>query len=160
MRFWKRARTGEPVRRRDEMRERVARAVQAARAAQGDVPGVRGDVDSVGGINGSRDDNGNESESAIARRMEIVAFTAVAGPARKVQRRAARGLAPELVRATARAAREIGRQPEEIWAEALREWLAARAAAVGSDGVPRPVETRRARCWREIETTLRALRAS
>jgi hypothetical protein len=60
--------------------------------------------------------------------------------------------------ATARAAHETGRLPEEVWAEALRDWL-ARLEEVAS-ARPLALETRRQTVWRDIEETLRALRAS
>lgn len=155
MRFWRSARAGEPVRgrgeRRDkghgEMRARVARAVEAAQLAQAGVPD---------GLGSARMD------VVIARRLEAAERAAVTGPLEKARRRAARGLAPELVWATARAAQEVGRRPEEVWAEALRDWLMSRelSTAGGAAAASRVVETRRQRCWQEIDTSLKALRAS
>lgn len=102
------------------------------------------------------------ADTAMARRIEATERAAVTGPLEKARQRAARGLAPELVWATARAARDVGRRPEEVWAEALRDWLVSRelAAAPKTSGLLRKVETQRQRCWHEIETTLHALRAS
>lgn len=147
MRLWRSARVGEQTRGRDAMRERVARAVEAARMAQAGVPAGLGRA---------------TADTAMARRMEAAERAAVTGPLEKARRRAARGLAPELVWATARAAHEVGRRPEEVWAEALRDWLVSRelVATSKTSGLPRRVETRRQRCWHEIETTLQALRAS
>jgi hypothetical protein len=69
------------------------------------------------------------------------------------------GLSPDLIRATARAARASGRQPAEVWSEALSDWLAGREAAE-----ERPLlsvlNSRRAQTWQAIEATLGELRAS
>lgn len=157
MRLWKSARVDEPARGRgsgrgsgrggghDEMRERVGRAVEAARMAQAGVPGGLGSA---------------SMDVVIARRLETAERAAVTGPVEKARRRGRRGLAPELVWATARAAQEAGRRPEEVWAEALRDWLVSRQLSTGASVVSPIVETRRQRCWREIETTLQALRTS
>lgn len=146
MRLWRSARTTERVHGRDTMRDRVARAVEAARLAQAGVPAGLGAA---------------SADMAMARRLEAAERAAVTGPLEKARRRSAQGLAPELVWATARAARAVGRRPEEVWAEALRDWLVSRElAATPADGVAWMLETRRQRCWHEIETTLHALRAS
>jgi hypothetical protein len=83
----------------------------------------------------------------------------VSGPLHAKQaRRESRGLEPALLRETARVAVKAGRTPEAIWAEALREWLAA--YNVLPVALPVAVETRRQAVWREIDAALIGLRAS
>lgn len=126
-------------------RPRVALAAQAARMAQAGV---------VRGIGSARVD------VAIAHSMEVVERAAASGPLKKAMRRTQRGLSPDLLWATARAARESGREPEEVWAEALRTWLASREADHAQNGRrPRVVDGKRQRIWEEIDDTLEALRA-
>jgi hypothetical protein len=48
--------------------------------------------------------------------------------------------------------------PEEVWAEALRDWLANRQPARAP--YPQSFETRRKQAWLDIELTLAGLRAS
>jgi hypothetical protein len=100
--------------------------------------------------------------SAMATTGFTDGFAPVIAPAFRmdaVEANAGRGLAPELVLATSRAAQALGRAPEEVWAEALRAWL-------GSEGsVPRAArpavqEVRRAHVWSQIDETLHELRAS
>ena len=108
----------------------------------------------AGGLGSARVDR------AIAHSMEVVERAAVSGPLRKATRRAQRGLSPDLLWATARAARESGREPEEVWAEALRVWLASRETARDSGTQRlRASDGRRQRVWTEIDETLEALRA-
>ncbi len=95
----------------------------------------------------------------MLRRMEAVERAAVSGPLPKTIRRAKRGLSPDLLWATARAARDSGRQPEDVWAEALRDWLAMREPQGGASR-PRGLEARRRAIWGEIDDTLERLRAS
>jgi hypothetical protein len=141
MRFWWSA---NPLRSETPSRPRVARAVAEARMAQAGA--VRG-LGSAG------------VDTVMLRQMEAVERAAATGPLRKALRRARRGLSPELLWETARAAREVGRTPEEVWAEALRDWLASQR---GEAPAPRPAGTgvRRQQIWREIEETMAALRAS
>jgi hypothetical protein len=131
---------------RTPTRPRVTQAVEAARMAQA---GVKR------GLGSARVD------VAIAHSMEVVERAAASGPLKKATRRAQRGLSPDLLWATARAARESGREPEEVWAEALRTWLASRETN-SDQGVQRPrsADGRRQRIWEEIDDTLEALRAS
>jgi hypothetical protein len=78
-------------------------------------------------------------------------------------RRAEAGLSPTLLRATALAARASGRQPAEVWAEALRDWLLGadlRTEAAAHYPVLIPSDPRRTRAWRTIDATLGELRAS
>lgn len=73
------------------------------------------------------------------------------------------GAMPALTEAAALAAREAGRTPEEVWAEALHIWLEECAPeARDASGAPRSRlrSPSRERTWEEIEGTLRALRAS
>ena len=143
MRFWWSTR---PLRmeRETESRPRVARAVEAARLAQAGVPAGLGSA---------------SVDIVMLRRMEVVERAAVSGPLPKAIRRAKRGLSPDLLWATARAAREAGRQPEDVWAEALRDWLAEREPR-SSGSRPHGPEARRHALWGEIDETLERLRAS
>jgi hypothetical protein len=95
---------------------------------------------------------------ASLHHFEAMERAAISGPLHKTQRRAQRGLETNLIWATARAAQKAGRLPEEVWAEALRDWLANRDVMPA----PRPVnfEVRRQQVWNDIELTLAGLRAS
>lgn len=134
-------RLGWPVRRGAESRPRVARAVVAARLAR----------DGIGG---------EQATAAVRRHFEAVERAATSGPLHKVARRAGRGLAPQLVWETARAAQRSGRRPEEVWAEALSTWLTLQEVSLAPAGMPRTIQKRRQAVWGEIEDTLQALRAS
>jgi hypothetical protein len=48
--------------------------------------------------------------------------------------------------------------PEEVWAEALRDWLANREPVPAP--LPQGFEARRQQAWIDIELTLSGLRAS
>jgi hypothetical protein len=124
---------------REQARPRVARAVEAARLAQAGVVSV-------------------PRMASAARHFEAVQRAAATGPLAKVARRTERGLPQRLVLATARAAREAGRLPEEVWAEALGDWLALREET--SVARLRTLEPRRQAVWHDIEETMRLLRAS
>ncbi|WIG59510.1 MAG: hypothetical protein OJF49_002257 [Ktedonobacterales bacterium] len=91
------------------------------------------------------------------RHFEAVERAAQSGPLAKAQRRAKRGLEIRLLRETAREAERMGRRPEEIWAEALRDWLLVREEPAAR---PATYETRRQQVWGDIEATLGLLRAS
>lgn len=70
---------------------------------------------------------------------------------------------PALALAAAYAARQAGRTPEEVWAEALQVWLEEYAGVDDeAESAPsQPLATpHRQRAWLEIEETLRLLRAS
>jgi hypothetical protein len=100
---------------------------------------------------------------AALRHFDAVERAAISGPLHKAQRRAKRGLGTDLIWATARAAKQEGRQPEEVWAEALRDWLASREEAEATEAPaprPRSLEAKRQQVWRDIELTLAGLRAS
>lgn len=143
MRFWWSTR---PLRmeRDTNSRPRITNAARAARLAHAGVPAGLGSA---------------SVDVVMLRRMEAVERAAVSGPLPKAMRRAKRGLAPDLLWATARAARDTGRKPEDVWAEALRDWLAAREShAVAA--LPRGLEVRRRALWGEIDDTLDRLRAS
>lgn len=142
MRFW----WNERKRERTASRPRVAQAVQRAREAQ---------LGASVGLGSATVDTG------MARHFEALERAAASAPLRKVRRREEAGLAPGLLLETARAARNAGRRPEEVWAEALREWLLAQTL-VPDEPPARPalVLTRRQQTWRDIESTLHALRAS
>ncbi len=126
-------------------RPRVARAVEAARQAASIAPMNLGSavVDS--------------EALAILPHFDVIERAAISGPLHKAQRRARRGLETELIWATARAAQQTGRRPEEVWAEALRDWLTNRE----SETAIRPLsfEARRQQGWRNIELMLAGLRA-
>ena len=135
-----------PARRAVHSRPRVARAAQAARAV--------GELAPVSLGSASVDSEG----LASLHHFEAMERAAISGPLHKSQRRAQRGLETDLIWATARAAQKAGRHPEEVWAEALRDWLANREVLPA----PRPVtfEVRRQQVWNDIEVTLAGLRAS
>jgi hypothetical protein len=126
----------------------VAQAAEAARIAQEGVGRSLGSATAGVGV-------------MLTPVMATTGFTPILVPAFRmeaVEVSAGRGLAPELVLATSRAAQALGRAPEEVWAEALRAWL-------GSEGsiprVARPAvqEVRRAQTWSQIDQTLHELRA-
>jgi hypothetical protein len=125
---------GQPV----QSRPRVARAIEAARLAQ------------AGIVSAPRLASAGRHLAAVERAPEGLIAQAV--------RRAERGLAPQLVLAAARAAREAGRQPEEIWAEALHDWLALREER-SITRLP-TTDARRQSVWHDIEDTMQVLRAS
>lgn len=149
MRFWKRDKKAktEQWQPRDRAasasRPRVARAIEAAHLAQAGVPR---------GLISPRPDAG------ALRYFEAVERAASSGPLRKARQRAQRGLAPELVLATARAAQQVGRRPEEVWAEALRGWLERQDTAPAP--IPATLELRRRTVWRDIDVAMAGLRAS
>jgi hypothetical protein len=122
---------------RVQSRPRVALAAQAARAALLTAPAPL-----------------RSAAWAPGNRVGMPAFSVV-GAARPQ----GTGLSPDLIRATAHAARASGRQPAEVWSEALSDWLAGLEAAE-----ERPllslVTARRAQTWQAIEATLGDLRAS
>lgn len=129
-------------------RPRVSRAIQAARLATPDEQASLGSAVALSPI--------------TLPHLNAIDRAAVSGPLHKANRRARRGLAPDLVWATARAAQQLGRQPEEVWAEALREWLNSREGSTPAPAavqLPRPIETRRRQVWQNIDETLSALRA-
>jgi hypothetical protein len=119
----------------------VALAVRAARAAHLTAP----------------------ARSAEWARGSRVGMPAVALAGEGAARPLGTGLSPELIRATARAARASGRQPAEVWSEALSDWLAGRESqreAAEERPLLSLVSSRRSETWRAIEATLGELRAS
>jgi hypothetical protein len=122
----------------------VALAVTRAHLAQAGVNSGLGSASALG---------------AATWQFEVIERAASTGPIRKTARRAQRGLNPALLWETARAARDAGRKPEEVWAEALGNWLALQQAGATAAAMPRTQETRRQLAWRDIEETLAALRA-
>jgi hypothetical protein len=122
-------------------RPRVAQAVRAARAAQAT--------------------SGAEARAPWgAMSLAVSVAGGMAGTAG--QTHATAGLSPSLLWATARAARATGRQPADVWAEALQRWLAERESTDDeSDGraVRVALDARRALAWRAIDATLGELRA-
>jgi hypothetical protein len=140
-------RTHGEQRQQSHSRPRVAQAAEAARIAQEGVGRSLGSATAGVGV--------------MLTPVAMQSFTPILAPAFRmdaVEVSAGRGLAPELVLATSRAAQALGRAPEEVWAEALRAWL-------GSEGsVPRAArpavqEVRRAHVWSQIDETLHELRA-
>jgi hypothetical protein len=128
-------------------RPRVAQAAEAARIAQEGVGRSLGSATAGAGV--------------MLTPVAMQTFMPILAPAFRmdtVEVSAGRGLAPELVLATSRAAQALGRAPEEVWAEALRAWL-------GTEGtIPRAArpavqEVRRAHVWSQIDETLHELRA-
>lgn len=90
-------------------------------------------------------------------------FGVFASPHGARERHLAGGVSPSLLWATSRAAQASGRQPEEVWAEALRNWLTVQDLAAAEAAPDQPHERpdpRRERAWRAIDATLHALRAS
>ena len=86
-----------------------------------------------------------------------------------------RSVTATLIRATALVAQVLGRAPEDVWAEALENWLASQDQSQqypqqGYEGeqpvygAPAPrarlVEVRRHEAWQTIDETLHALRVS
>lgn len=154
MRFWwsernertERGRTSRREREASASRPRVARAVAAAKRVYAEPVGL-------GSASVMADAGALRHFFAVERAAEV------SGPLlRQQERREQRGLEPDLLRQTARAARSSGRTPEQVWAEALRGWLAAY-----SDEPVRlsaTLETRRQSIWHEIDATLAGLRAS
>lgn len=137
--------TGWPARRVEEQsRPRVAQAVARAHLAQAGVSSGLGSASAAAGA---------------SWQFEAIERAAATGPLRKVARRAQRGLHPTLLWETARAARDAGRQPEEVWAEALGNWLALQQVETTHAAMPRTLETRRQLAWHDIEETLSVLRA-
>lgn len=128
-------------------RPRVAHAAEAARIAQEGVGWSLGSATAGVGV--------------MLTPVAAPAFTPILTPAFRmdaVETSAARGLAPELVLATSRAAQALGRAPEEVWAEALRAWLGVEGSAARS-ARPAVQEVRRAQTWSRIDETLHELRA-
>jgi hypothetical protein len=123
-------------------RPRVAQAIQAARTVQASeaVSAAR-----VGGVWGM--------ESAAPRVPVMLA--GISGPLR--HERAV--VSPALLWATAQAARETGRQPADIWTEALSAWLIDRDTEE-EQPVRSPFDARRSQAWQAIDATLGELRAS
>jgi hypothetical protein len=131
---------------RHRSRPRVAQAIQAARAIQTNQASQATSGVWVGHIQGSE-----------AREQRSLVSYAVR------RRRAAAGLSPALLRATARVARASGRQPAEVWAEALYDWLIGNdqaAEEMAARPVVIPPDPRRTRAWQSIDATLGDLRAS
>lgn len=152
MRFWwsersertERGRGGRRDRGASSSRPRVACAVAAAKRVYAEPAGL-------GSASVVADAGALRHFFAVERAAEV------SSPLQRRQaRREQRGLEPGLLRETARAARSSGRTPEQIWAEALRGWLAVYHDA------PAPLsavlETRRQSIWHEIDATLAGLR--
>lgn len=123
-------------------RPRVAQAIQAARTVEASaaIPMVR-----VGGV--------WEMEPMMPRVSALL--TGVSGTIRHSRA----DVSPALLWATAQAARESGRQPADIWTEALSAWLIDRDAEEERP-VRSPFDARRSQAWQGIDATLGELRAS
>jgi hypothetical protein len=82
-------------------------------------------------------------------------------PARHTGQRDAAGVSTGLLWATAHAARVSGREPADVWAEALDAWLAGwEHDGTSESSEHRAADGRRLRAWQAIDTTLGQLRAS
>ena len=116
-------------RQQSHSRPRVAQAAEAARVAQEGVGRSLGSATAGVGV-------------MLTPVMATTAgFAPILSPAFRmdaVEVSAGRGLAPELVLATSRAAQALGRAPEEVWAEALRAWLGSEGSRStrGASGGP------------------------
>ena len=129
-------------------RPRVAQAAEAARIAQEGVGWNLGSATAGAAV-------------MLTSAMATTGFAPVITPAFRmdaVEVGAGRGLAPELVLATSRAAQALGRAPEDVWAEALRAWLGSEGSAPRA-ARPAVQEVRRAHVWSQIDETLHELRA-
>jgi hypothetical protein len=103
------------------------------------------------------------ARSAVWARSIRVGMPAIAVAGERAARPQGTGLSPDLIRETARAARASGRQPAEVWSEALSDWLAGRdSQREVADEWPllSLVNPRRTQTWQAIEATLGELRAS
>jgi hypothetical protein len=128
-------------------RPRVALAAEAARIAQEGVGRSLGSATAGVGV--------------MLTPVALQGFTPILTPAFRMDAgevSAERGLAPELMLATSRAAQALGRAPEEVWAEALRAWLGAEGS-IARAARPAIQEVRRAQTWSRIDETLHELRA-
>ena len=127
---------------RNQSRPRVSRAVEQARMAQAGVE------HGLGGASAG-----------------IAAFVAppVSAPARRggaLGSAVALKLPSALVRESLRAARDAGRTIEEVWAEALGDWLTQNESLQPSLEQHLGRVYTRQRAWGEIDETLHRLRAS
>jgi len=136
----------------------VARAVQAAQMAQAGV--TRGMGSAMAGLEAlfapaipaARANGSVNGISGMSSVSSVSGADASLGSAVALQLPAA------LMRETTRAARIMGRRPEDVLSEALTDWLAGYS---GATTAPSPLYAPgRQHSWGEIEETLRALRAS
>ena len=133
----------------EETRPQVKRAVEEARLAQAGIPRGLGSATVLPGVQWHLE--GMQRPTVAAPRL----LREQSAPRRK-----RRTLTQQLLWTTARAAQQLGRQPEEVWAEALHNWLAGQEALEVPAPRPRGLETRRQLVWHDIEATMAALRAS
>jgi len=144
MRFWWQPRIQNG---REAVRPRVASAVAAARQAG---------TTTLAGLGSARVDYGLMRQFEA---MDRAAQTQRTPPVSQLPERSARHIVNrDLVWATARAARNAGRTPEEVFAEALHNWL------LEQDTLPAPrpatLEVRRQQTWSEIDRVLHGLRTA
>lgn len=136
-------------------RPRVARAVQAAQMAQAGV--TRGMGSAMAGLEALFAPAIPAARVNGVSEMNIV--SSVSGADASLGSAVALQLPAALVRETTRAARIMGRRPEDVLTEALTDWLAGYSGAATM--APSPLHASgRQHSWGEIEETLRALRAS
>jgi hypothetical protein len=128
---------------RNQSRPRVSRAVEQARMAQANV------------------------EHGLGRASAGIAAFVSPAPSLPARRSAALGsavalkLPKALVRESLRAARDAGRTVEEIWAEALGEWLTSQNESFEPSLDQQMGRIyKRQRVWGEIDATLHEMRAS
>ena len=151
-----------------QSRPRVANAGQAARLAQ--LGALDGGPRALRG-RGAHDEAslGSAYASTSAAYFAPVAATVAAEAPQwrghessEQEDTAAHGATPTLLRATAQVAQTLGRAPEEVWTEALENWLASQREAQASIATPRARlrEVRRQETWLSIDDTLQALRVS
>lgn len=138
-------------------RPRVARAVQAAQMAQAGV--TRGMGSAMAGLEALF------APAIPAARVNgsvngIGGMSGVSGAEASLGSAVALQLPAALMRETTRAARIMGRRPEDVLTEALTDWLAGYSDGTATMA-PSPLHAPgRQHSWGEIEETLRALRAS
>ncbi len=100
---------------------------------------VHGSVNGIGGMNAVSSVSGAEASLGSAVALQLPAA---------------------LMRETTRAARIMGRRPEDVLTEALTDWRAGYSGGTATMA-PSPMHAPgRQHSWGEIEETLRALRAS
>ncbi|MBF6590460.1 MAG: hypothetical protein IVW57_07995 [Ktedonobacterales bacterium] len=148
-------------RERVHSRPRVASAASAARAAQTAPEGYKAEYGGQWESSAAVGMGGAHSGGLGSATAGVAAYLMPGvGGGSLVARADASTFPPALMRAALQAARAAGRAPEEIWSEALHDWLLTRETETGG-GLPALFQApRRQHVWSEIEATVRALRAS
>lgn len=138
--------------RRQAVRPRVARAVEAARLAHAGV--ARGMRSPSAGLQALIPTRGDEAVSDAGANLGA---GMAAGMAAGLGSSAATAVPPRVLRAAMQAAHRNGLRLEDVLTEALSDWLGAQLEPPAR---PAWLEAGRQRTWGEIDETLRALRAS